>query len=224
MTSTVVRSNNALTLNVEEMNLVAGNEYTVNVTADNFNAAAFQGTFNIANASIKSVKAGDLANYNDGNFGIFGDAITTSWNGKAAKAANVFAVTFTANKSGKLSEVLTVGSNLTPAVANDAQGTEMNINLKFSTGKVAGAEFALYQNTPNPVATETSIGFNMPKDGTAKLTVYNVEGKVILNRNIDAKAGLNNVTINKSELVSGVLYYRLETSEFSATKKMIVIE
>jgi hypothetical protein len=224
LTSTVVRSNNALTLNVEDMNLVAGNDYTVNVTADNFNAAAFQGTFNIANASIKSVKAGDLANYNDGNFGIFGDAITTSWNGKAAKAANVFAVTFTANKSGKLSEVLTVGSNLTPAVANDAQGTEMNINLKFSTGKVAGAEFALYQNTPNPVATETSIGFNMPRDGAAKLTVYNVEGKVILNRNIEAKAGLNNVTINKSELVSGVLYYRLETSEFSATKKMIVIE
>jgi Secretion system C-terminal sorting domain len=225
LVSTVVRSNNALTLNVEDMNLVAGNEYTVNVTAENFNAAAFQGTFGIANATIKSVKAGDLANYNDGNFGIFGNAITTSWNGTAAKSANVFAVTFTANKAGKLSDALTVGSSLTPAVANDAQGTEMNINLKFSTGKVAGAEFALYQNTPNPVATETSIGFNMPKDGAAKLTVYNVEGKVVLNRNIDAKAGLNNVTINKSELsVSGVLYYRLETSEFSATKKMIIIE
>jgi Secretion system C-terminal sorting domain len=225
LVSTVVRSNNALTLNVEDMNLVAGNEYTVNLTADNFNAAAFQGTFNIANATIKSVKAGDLANYNDGNFGIFANAITTSWNGAAAKSANVFAVTFTANKAGKLSEVLTVGSNLTPAVANDAQGTEMNINLKFSTGKVAGAEFALYQNTPNPVASETSIGFNMPKDGAAKLSIYNVEGKVVLNKNIDAKAGLNTVTINKSELsVSGVLYYRLETSEFSATKKMIIIE
>jgi hypothetical protein len=225
LVSAAVRSNNALTLNVEDMNLVAGNEYTVNVTAENFNAAAFQGTFGIANATIKSVKAGDLANYNDGNFGIFGNAITTSWNGTAAKSANVFAVTFTANKAGKLSDALTVGSSLTPAVANDAQGTEMNINLKFSTGKVAGAEFALYQNTPNPVATETSIGFNMPKDGAAKLTVYNVEGKVVLNRNIDAKAGLNNVTINKSELsVSGVLYYRLETSEFSATKKMIIIE
>ena len=225
LVSTVVRNSNALTLNVEDRDLVAGNEYTVNVTADNFNAAAFQGTFNIANATIKSVKAGDLANYNDGNFGIFANAITTSWNGTAAKSANVFAVTFTATKAGKLSDALTVGSNLTPAVANDAQGTEMNINLKFSTGKVAGAEFALYQNTPNPVASETSIGFNMPKDGAAKLSIYNVEGKVVLNRNIDAKAGLNTVTINKSELsVSGVLYYRLETSEFSATKKMIIIE
>jgi hypothetical protein len=224
LVSTVVRSNNALTLNVDELNVVAGNEYTVNVTADNFNAASFQGTFGIANAAIKSVKAGDLKNYSDNNFGIFANEITTSWNGQAKGAANVFAVTFTANKSGKLSEMMTVGSSLTPAVANDATGTEMNINLKFSTGKVAGGEFALYQNTPNPVAQETSIGFNMPKDGAAKLTIYSVEGKVVMTKNIDAKAGVNQVTINKSELTSGVLYYRLETADFSATKKMIVIE
>ena len=225
LVSAVVRNSNALTLNVEDKNLVAGNEYTVNVTADNFNASAFQGTFNLANATIKSVKAGDLANYSDNNFGMFGSAITTSWNGSAKTAANVFAITFTANKAGKLSEILTVGSNLTTAVANDVQGNEMNINLKFSTGKVAGGEFALYQNTPNPVATETSIGFNMPKEGAAKLTIYSVEGKVVLTKNIDAKAGLNNVNINKSELsANGVLYYRLETSDFSATKKMIIIE
>jgi Secretion system C-terminal sorting domain len=204
--------------------LVAGNEYTVNVTAENFNAASFQGTFGIANAAIKSVKAGDLKNYSDGNFGIFANEITTSWNGQAKGAANVFAVTFTANKSGKLSDVMTVGSSLTPAVANDATGVEMNINLKFSTGKVAGGEFALYQNTPNPVASETSIGFNMPKEGAAKLTIYSAEGKVVLTKNVDAKAGVNQVTINKSELSSGVLYYRLETADYSATKKMIVIE
>jgi hypothetical protein len=224
LVSTVVRSNNALVLNVEDMNVVAGNEYTVNVTADNFNAAAFQGTFGIANAAIKSVKAGDLKNYSDGNFGIFANEITTSWNGQAKGAANVFAVTFVANKSGKLSEMMTVGSSLTPAIANDATGTEMNINLKFSTGKVAGGEFALYQNTPNPVAQETSIGFNMPKEGAAKLTIYSVEGKVVMTKNIAAKAGVNQISINKSELSAGVLYYRLETADFSATKKMIVIE
>ena len=90
--------------------------------------------------------------------------------------------------------------------------------------KVAGGEFALYQNTPNPVAHETSIGFNMPKDGAAKLTIYSVEGKVVMTKNIDAKAGVNQISINKSDLTSGVLYYRLETADHSGTKKMIVIE
>jgi hypothetical protein len=225
LVAAVVRNNNSLTLNVEDVNLVAGNEYTVNVTAENFNAIAFQGTFGITNAAIKSVKTGgDLNNYSDGNFGIFANEITTSWNGQAKGAANVFALTFTANKSGKLSEMMTVGSSLTPAIANDATGTEMAINLKFSTGKVAGGEFALYQNIPNPVAQETSIGFNMPKDGAATLTIYSTDGKTVLTKSVDAKAGLNYVIINKSELTSGMLYYRLETADHSATKKMIVIE
>jgi Secretion system C-terminal sorting domain len=225
LVSTVVRNNNALTLNVEDRDLIAGNEYTVNVSAENFNATAFQGTFGIANTTIKSVKAsGDLKNYSDGNFGIFANEITTSWNGQAKGVANIFTVSFTANKSGKLSEMMSVGSSLTSAIANDATGTEMAINLKFSTGKVVGGEFALYQNIPNPVAQETAIGFNMPKDGTATLTIYSTDGKTILMKSIDAKAGLNNVIISKSELSSGMLYYRLETADHSATKKMIVIE
>jgi Dockerin type I domain len=222
---TTVRGDKSLVLNVEDMDLVAGNEYTVNVSAKNFNAASFQGTFGIANASIKSVKAGDLANYGDGNFALFANEFTTSWNGKTQASADVFTVSFVANKSAKLSDVMTVGSALTPAVANDAQGTEMNVSLKFNTGKVKGGEFALHAATPNPVSTETNIGFVVPKDGAAKMTIYTVEGKVLVVKNIDAKAGLNNVTVTKSELnASGVMYYRLETADNSATKKMIVIE
>ena len=222
---TTTRNEKSLVLNVEDMNLVAGNEYTVNVSAKEFNAASFQGTFSIAGATIKSVKAGDLANYGDGNFALFANEFTTSWNGKATANADVFTVSFVANKSAKLSEVLTVGSALTPAVANDAQGTEMNVSLKFNTGAVKGGEFALHAATPNPVATETNIGFVMPKDGAAKLTIYTVDGKVVAVKNVDAKAGLNNVTVTKSDLnASGVMYYRLETADHSATKKMIVIE
>jgi hypothetical protein len=225
VTPTVGRNAKSLVLNVEDKQLVAGNEYTVSVSADNFNAAAFQGTFSIANATIKSVKAGDLANYGDSNFALFADEFTTSWNGKAQATANVFTVTFVANKSGKLSDVMTVGSDLTPAVANDVQGNDMNVSLKFNTGAVKGGEFALHAATPNPMTSETNIGFVMPKDGAAKMTLYTVDGKVVLMKQIDAKAGLNNVTINKSELnASGVMYYRLETADNSATKKMVVIE
>jgi hypothetical protein len=222
---TTTRNEKSLVLNVEDMQLVAGNEYTVNVSAKDFNAASFQGTFSIAGATIKSVKAGDLANYSDGNFALFANEFTTSWNGKASANADVFTVSFVANKSAKLSEVMTVGSNLTPAVANDAQGTEMNVSLKFNTGKVQGGEFALHAATPNPVSFETNIGFVMPKDGAAKMTIYTVDGKVVAVKNIDAKAGLNNVIVTKSELnASGVMYYRLETADHSATKKMVVIE
>ena len=134
-------------------------------------------------------------------------------------------ITFVANKSGKLSNMLTVNSALTQAVANDVTGNEMNVNLTFNTGKVAGGEFALYQNQPNPVAGETTIGFNLPKDGQARLTVTAVDGKVVKVINGDYKAGYNSVTVNKSDLnASGVFYYRLETADHSASKKMVIIE
>ena len=41
----------------------------------------------------------------------------------------------------------------------------------------------------------------------------------------DYTKGYNEVTIDRSQLGStGVLYYQLETAEYSATKKMIIVE
>ena len=121
--------------------------------------------------------------------------------------------------------MLTVNSSVTMAEGYDAAGNAMNVSLKFNTGKVAGGEFALYQNTPNPVSASTTIGFNLPKDGQAKLTIYTAEGKVLSVINNTYKAGVNQVTVNKADLnASGMLYYRLDTQDNSSTKKMIIIE
>jgi hypothetical protein len=223
--ATQVRGSRALTFNANDMDVVAGNEYTVAINAANFNAAAFQGTFAFEGATVKAVKAGNLNNTSDANFGMFSKAVTASWNGTSEASAEVVNITFVATKSGKLSNMLTVNSSVTMAEGYDAAGNAMNVTLKFNTGKVAGGEFALYQNTPNPVATSTSIGFNLPKDGQAKLTIYTAEGKVLSVINNTYKAGANQVTVNKSDLnASGMLYYRLDTQDNSSTRKMIIIE
>jgi hypothetical protein len=216
------RSSRTLALTANDMDVVAGNEYTVNVSAANFDATAFQGTFSFNGLTVKSIKAGGLTS--DANFGQFNNAVTASWNGKAVANADVVAITFVASKSGKLSEMMSFGSEMTKAEAVASNGENMNVTLKFNNGKVSGAEFALYQNTPNPVATSTKVGFNLPKDGAARFTVFNAEGKVLFAKNGDYKAGYNEVILNKSELAAGVLYYRLETADHSATKKMIIIE
>ena len=220
-----VRGSRALVFNTNDLNVVAGNEYTVAINAANFNAAAFQGTFAFEGATVKAVKAGNLNNTSDANFAMFKNAVAASWNGQSEASADVMMITFVATKSGKLSEMLTVNSSVTLAEGYDATGNAMNVTLKFNTGKVAGGEFALYQNTPNPVALSTKVGFNLPKDGQAKLTIYTTEGKVLSVINNTYKAGYNEVTINKSDLnASGMLYYRLDTQDNSSTRKMIIIE
>ncbi len=223
--ATTTRSARTLTFNAEDIEVVAGNEYTVNIFADKLDVAAFQGTFSFNDATVKSVIGGNLNNMSNGNFGIFSNAVTTSWNGKAQEDVDVMTITFVANKSGKLSDMLTVNSALTQAVANDAAGNEITINLKYNTGKVAGGEFVLYQNQPNPVENKTTIGFNLPKEAQANLTILTVDGKVVKVITGQYKAGYNTIAVDKSDLkTSGVFYYRLETANHRATKKMIIIE
>ncbi|MBL7816318.1 MAG: T9SS type A sorting domain-containing protein [Saprospiraceae bacterium] len=86
-------------------------------------------------------------------------------------------------------------------------------------------DFMLYQNQPNPVSNETIIGFNLPKDGSARLTITTIDGRVVKVINGEYKAGFNAISINKAELrVNGVFYYSLETAGQSASKKMVVLE
>ena len=52
-----------------------------------------------------------------------------------------------------------------------------------------------------------------------------MDGRVITRRNIDGTKGYNTVNFDSNKLgTSGVLYYTLESGEYSATKKMIIIE
>lgn len=223
--STVVRGSNKLIFNANDMAIEAGHEYTVDITADKLDVSAFQGTINFEGANVKSVKNGNLNNMTEGNFGIFKNAVTVSWNGKTQEAPHVFSINFIATKTGKLSEILTINSVLTQAVANDVLGNEMNIGLQFKADTRVGEGFKLYQNYPNPVLDETNIGFNLTHDSPVCLTITNMNGQVVKTIKGNYKAGYNSMTIRKNDLeTKGLFFYRLENSEFSATKKLLILD
>jgi hypothetical protein len=83
----------------------------------------------------------------------------------------------------------------------------------------------LFQNEPNPFRSQTTVSYYLPEEASAVITVYDVTGRVITVRKADAVKGLNSEIFTKEQIgVSGVLYYKLESGDFTATKKMIVIE
>ena len=97
-------------------------------------------------------------------------------------------------------------------------------NSAYNSEQTGGA-FALYQNIPNPTASATKIGFNLPGAQSARLTIINMSGQILFQKNMDGHIGYNEITIDKSELnASGVLQYRLDTQDNSATKRMVVTE
>ncbi|MFH0734997.1 MAG: T9SS type A sorting domain-containing protein [bacterium] len=85
--------------------------------------------------------------------------------------------------------------------------------------------FALYQNYPNPFNPTTTIKFNLANSGFVKVAVYNVLGQEIKNLisgNYDS--GLHNIVFDASGLKSGIYIYKIEGSNFSESKKMILLK
>lgn len=222
--------NGQLVFNIDDVAVTAGETYTVNFTAQDFNAFGYQFTLNFDRNALNfdGVNAGLATETNFGYAMLEEGVITTSWNSDLAKQLNdnevVFSLVFTANTNANLSELLSVSSQYTTAEAYSHNGDLMNVALNFNS-TVVEAGFDLYQNTPNPFENTTAIGFNLPEAATATLTISDVSGKVLRVIEGDYAKGYNQVTVERSELSgAGVLYYQLDTPTDSATKKMILVD
>lgn len=86
-------------------------------------------------------------------------------------------------------------------------------------------DYLLSQNYPNPFNPKTNIKFSIPKNTFVELKVFDIIGKEIITLcNQQLQKGLYNVELNSSALPSGMYFYSLKTSEFSETKKMILVK
>ena len=88
--------------------------------------------------------------------------------------------------------------------------------------------FILEQNYPNPFNPTTVIRYQIPSVGTrfiVSLKVYDVRGKEVatLFEGI-RQPGSYEATFNGSKLASGEYFYKLQTTEFILSKKMLMIK
>jgi hypothetical protein len=87
------------------------------------------------------------------------------------------------------------------------------------------SEFKLSQNYPNPFNPTTNISFNLPQASDVSLTIYNVIGqRVAVLANEVLQSGAHTYNFDASSLASGMYLYRLQTENFSTTKKMMLIK
>jgi hypothetical protein len=100
----------------------------------------------------------------------------------------------------------------------------------IESNPVVPVEFGLEQNYPNPFNPSTQILFSLPQAGKISLTIYNLLGQKIMAL-VDGplSAGTHTVSWNGRDargvqLPSGVYFYSLKTSNFTATKRMILMK
>ncbi len=87
------------------------------------------------------------------------------------------------------------------------------------------SELRLSQNYPNPFNPTTKIDFDLPFDGIATLSVYDLSGKevaVLLNE--FKPAGYHTLSVNASELSSGIYIYTLKANGYSESRKMMLLK
>ncbi|MEL6944925.1 MAG: T9SS type A sorting domain-containing protein, partial [Bacteroidota bacterium] len=93
-----------------------------------------------------------------------------------------------------------------------------------SLDEISDNGYRLSQNVPNPARMNTMIEFELPKASNVNLSLFNVNGRLILSLidNDLMVAGTHQVTFDTSSLPNGVYYYTLINAEVQITKQLVV--
>ena len=72
--------------------------------------------------------------------------------------------------------------------------------------------------------TETRIGFEIPDPAEVRLIIHDPSGKVVFDNAQPFEAGYQEWKVKRNGLPYGLLYYTIQTDQYRATKKMILVE
>jgi hypothetical protein len=85
--------------------------------------------------------------------------------------------------------------------------------------------FSLSQNYPNPFNPVTIIQFSLPVKSNVHLVLINMLGQVVTEViHGEYEAGNHKITLNASNLASGVYFFKIEASGFVDVKKLILLK
>lgn len=117
------------------------------------------------------------------------------------------------------------GPNGTPVHKRDVTVYVANTVTNIGGENEIPLKWDLAQNFPNPFNPTTRINFSVPEKSDVKISVYNSVGKEVAVYSMKQReAGNYFVTFNAGALPSGVYFYKLETANFTDTKKMLLVK
>ena len=214
-------------------NFVLADEYVnanqliaVPVTSNDFNNVyGFQFTMDLTGLSYVGIEKGSI-DVSDDNLADFGDHLTMSWESSEAMTSTetLFTLVFKASEGVTLSNAIALNSEKTSAELYKNESLDVfNAGVEFTTE--VDASFTVLQNEPNPFNDQTTIGFVLPERASTTIQIVNSVGEVVSTETAVYDKGFNQKTFTKSDinLSTGIYYYTIESSNQSATKKMIVV-
>jgi hypothetical protein len=221
------RSSNSVRLMLDDASVEVGQVVEIPFYAEDFTSVyGAQFTMNLSGMTLEEVVSGGL-NIEASNYNVVNGNLIVSFNDangiEMSDGTVLFTLKVRSNVEGNISNVLDINDSVLRSEIYTGKDLEINrVEIGYRNIDVS---YALYQNEPNPFVTNTVIGFELPTATDYTMTVYDVTGKELMVKRGSGVAGYNAVTVTNKEVnVNGVLYYRLESNDFTATKKMIMIK
>jgi hypothetical protein len=98
-------------------------------------------------------------------------------------------------------------------------------NAVPADGSELPQQYSLDQNYPNPFNPKTTISYSLPNAASVRLAVYDPLGRKIATLAEGLQmAGQHEVHFDGKGLVSGVYFYRMETANWTQTRKMMLLK
>ena len=233
------RSDDILMFNSDEKWVDAGEQFEVTFTAKDFvDVYGFQFTIDFDKDLLNflHINETEMVKYENYGLSLLNEgAITMLWFETEMLTLDdgdvVLSLQFEANEGCAVETAVNISSRYTFAAAyvgEDLEEWEVDLDFEENLTPVIGQEvegFALHQNVPNPFAGQTTIGFELPTAGQAKLTIYDNTGRVLMEIEDVYSNGYNAVTIDRETLpANGVLLYKIESQGLAAVRQMTLVE
>ncbi len=212
-------------LAAEDVRLFAGQTHTIDFRADDLNG--LQGTFEALEGldllSWSSQLLGD-GNVNDRQLdrGLLGFSFNQA---AALNGAVVMSLTVSARHDMLLSDYLRLGDHVAVSEGYSPAGSASSLILSFKEA-TGGTDNMLYQNFPNPATSTTTIAFDLRQAGLVVLQVHDVNGRLLLNRQLEGLAGRNQLELSTTDFMkntTGILTYTLVVGQERMSKRMTVL-
>ena len=230
---TFPRNGNSVDLIATNDKIATGETFEVTMKFENptdINGVMFTLDFDSDKLELNEIVPGQVQGMNPNSFGyVMQDKgqIAVVWaNGitQSMKASDeMMTVVFKAKTAiDELEDVLAVNSSLVQAMAYTGSGEYVDVHLSFVDPLQSLDSYILFENRPNPFSHETTVQFVLPVETDATFSIMDLSGKVIYQSEARYQKGVHQIKVDAQVLnQTGILYYQLETPEFSATKKMV---
>ena len=109
------------------------------------------------------------------------------------------------------------------------------LSLQLRVGDVQPQDTLLAQNFPNPFNPETWIPYQLNKSTEVKISIYDVSGRLVRSLDLGWQPTGSYMTPSSAaywdgrnavgeRVASGIYFYTLQTSDFAATRRMVILK